>query len=379
MIEPFSIAVPQADIDDLRSRLARTRWPDAGAGGWADGTDRAYLQEIVAYWRDEFDWRTAEARLNAIPQVRVDCGNIRIHALHVRGTGPAALPLVITHGWPGSVVEMLAIAPRLTDPAAHGGDPQDAFDVVIPSLPGYGFSDRPSSGGTEPRAIARMWLALMSALGYPRFGAQGGDWGSAVSFELALAAPDRLAGVHLNFMPAGYVPALSDLVDASPQEVTCLEARARWSGAEGAYAMLHGTKPQSLAYGLNDSPAGLAGWILEKFRSWSDCGGEPERVFARDDLLTNISLYWFTQTIGSSIRLYRERNLAPPVPPAVPPGVAFGYAVFPKEIWAPARRLLERVMRIERYEVMPRGGHFAAFEQPDLLAAEIRAFFRPYR
>lgn len=192
MIEPFAIAVPQAELDDLRVRLVRTRWPDPGAGGWRDGTDLAYLREVVDYWRDTYDWRRAEVRLNAFPQVRVDCGGIRIHALHVRGTGPAPLPLVMTHGWPGSFVEMLAIAPRLTEPAAYGADPADAFDLVIPSLPGYGFSDRPRSGGTAPRTIARMWLELMSALGYERFGAQGGDWGSAVSLELAIAAPDRL-------------------------------------------------------------------------------------------------------------------------------------------------------------------------------------------
>lgn len=224
-----------------------------------------------------------------------------------------------------------------------------------------------------------MWLELMSALGYERFGAQGGDWGSAVSIELALAAPDRLAGVHLNFMPAGYVPALSALQDATPEEVASFEHRAHWVAAEGAYGAVHGTKPQSLAYWLNDSPAGLAAWILEKYKTWSDCGNDLESVFSRDDLLTNISGYWLTQTIGSSIRLYRERNLAPPAPSRLPQSVPFGFALFPKELWSRPRQLLERVLRVERYEPMPRGGHFAAMEQPDLLAAEIRAFFRPYR
>jgi pimeloyl-ACP methyl ester carboxylesterase len=206
VVQPFTIAVPQAELDDLRLRLARTRWPDSGAGGWRDGTDLAYLRDVVAYWRDTYDWRRAESRLNELPQVRVDCGALGIHALHIRGMGPSPLPLVITHGWPGSVVEMLKIAPRLAEPTAYGGNAIDAFDLVIPSLPGYGFSDRPQSGGTEPRVIARMWLELMSALGYERFGAQGGDWGAAVSVELALAAPRRLAGVHLNLMPRWYLP-----------------------------------------------------------------------------------------------------------------------------------------------------------------------------
>ena len=379
MVQPFTIAVPQAELDDLRLRLARTRWPDSGAGGWRDGTDLAYLRDVVAYWRDTYDWRRAESRLNEVPQVRVDCGALGIHALHIRGKGPSPLPLVITHGWPGSVVEMLKIAPRLADPTAYGGNAIDAFDLVIPSLPGYGFSDRPQSGGTEPRVIARMWLQLMSALGYERFGAQGGDWGAAVSVELALAAPARLVGVHLNLMPRWYLPSPQDMSDASPEELAFFDDRAHWVATEGAYASVHSTKPQSLAYGLNDSPAGLAAWILEKFNTWSDCGGDIESVFSRDDLLTNISIYWHTQTIGSSIRLYRERNLRLPAPLATKPDVPFGFAAFPKELGHAPRRLIERVLRLERYEVMPRGGHFAALEQPDLLAAEIRAFFRPYR
>jgi pimeloyl-ACP methyl ester carboxylesterase len=378
-LEPFTIAVPEAALGDLRARLAQTRWPDPGAGSWQDGTDLAYLQDVVAYWRDTYDWRRAEARLNGIPQVRVACDGLKIHALHVRGEGPAPLPLVITHGWPGSVVEMLAILPLLTDPAAHGADPSDAFHVVVPSLPGYGFSERPQTGGVEIRAIARMWLELMTALGYERFGAQGGDWGAGVSAQLALAAPERVAGVHLNFMTRAFMHAPRNVSDYGPDELAYFEDVERFARDEGAYAHVHGTKPQSLAYGLNDSPAGLAAWILEKFRTWSDCGGDVESAFDRDDLLTNISIYWFTQTIASSIRLYRERNLAPVVPPQTRPEVPFGYAAFPKELYQPPRRLMERAFKIERYEAMPRGGHFAAMEQPELLASEIRAFFRPYR
>jgi pimeloyl-ACP methyl ester carboxylesterase len=378
-VEPFTIAVPESELEDLRRRLQQTRWPDPGAGEWNDGTDLAYLQEVVTYWRDAYDWRQAEARLNAIPQVRVACSGLNVHALHVRGNGPAPLPLIITHGWPGSVVEMLEIAPRLADPAAYGADPADAFHVVVPSLPGYGFSDRPRTGGTDLRAIARLWLELMPALGYERFGAQGGDWGAGVSTQLAITGPERIVGVHLNYLMRGYVPGPKDANDYTPQELAYFEDGDRFARDEGGYAHVHGTKPQSLAYGLNDSPAGLAGWILEKFRTWSDCGGDVESVFSRDDLLTNVSIYWLTQTIGSSIRLYRERALAPSPRPASPPDVPFGFAVFPKELSRAPRRLIERVFRLERYEVMPRGGHFAAMEQPELLAREIREFFRPYR
>jgi pimeloyl-ACP methyl ester carboxylesterase len=377
-VEPFTVAIPQASLEDLRLRLERTRWPDGGAGAWQDGTDLAYLEDVVAYWRDVYDWRRAEARLNAIPAVRVRCGELRIHALHVRGTGPNPLPLVLTHGWPGSIVEMLAIIPLLTDPGAHGGDPADAFHVVVPSLPGYGFSDRPTSGGIELRAIARMWLELMSALGYERFGAQGGDWGAGVSTQLALTAPERIAGVHLNFLMRAFLPG-PETPDLSEEELAFYRSLKHFAATEGAYAALHGTKPQSVAYGLNDSPAGLAAWILEKFRTWSDCGGDVECVFSRDDLLTNISIYWHTQTIGSSIRLYRERALAPPEPPPARPNVPFGFAAFPKELWRVPRSLIERSFRLDRYSMMPRGGHFAAMEQPELLADEIRAFFRPHR
>ena len=377
-IEPFTIAVPQAEIVDLRERLARTRWPDTIGEPWSNGTDLAYLRELVAYWQNDFDWRAQEARLNRFPQYRATFDEIAIHFIHVRSATPGAFPLIITHGWPGSIVEMTEIIPRLTDPAAFGGDAADAFDVVVPSLPGYGFSSAPRKPGMNPPAIADLWTRLMTSLGYSRFGAQGGDWGAAVSTELGIRHPDHVAGVHLNFMMTAYLQGFDD-VDLDADERAYFANVQRWTADEGGYAHVHGTKPQSLAYALNDSPAGLAGWIVEKLRTWSDCGGDVERAFTKDEMLTNIAVYWFTQTIGSSIRLYRERTLQPLQRPAQPPPVPFGYAKFPVELSRPPRRLLERVFSISRYTEMPHGGHFAAWEQPDLLASEICALFRPLR
>ena len=379
LIEPFRIAVPDADISDLRERLARTRWPDAGAGAWSDGTDLEYLKTLVDYWREEFDWRRVEARINDHAQVKVRCGGLKIHAVHIRGEGPAPVPLVMTHGWPGSFFELLEVAKRLAHPTAYEADAADAFHVVIPSLPGFGFSDRPPGSGFEPKSIARLWLELMTALGYERFGTQGGDWGAGVSTEIALAAPERTIGVHLNFMMRGYLLGPERQVAFEPGELAFFADTDRFSAEEGAYAHLHATKPQSLAYGLNDSPTGLAAWIVEKFRTWTDCGGDIECAVGRDDLLANVSLYWYTQTIGSSMRIYRNRSIAPPSPPAVPPDVPFAFAAFPKELFLPPKRLIARSFKLERHAAMPRGGHFAALEQPELLAADVRAFFRNYR
>ena len=378
-IEPFRIAVPDADISDLRDRLARTRWPDAGAGAWADGTDLEYLKTLVDYWREDFDWRCIEARINEHTQIRVRCDGVTVHAVHLRGEGPAPFPIVMTHGWPGSFLELIEVAKRLAHPRAYGADASDAFHVVIPSLPGFGFSERPPGGGFEPKSIAPLWLALMTALGYERFGAQGGDWGAGVSTEIALAAPQRVLGVHLNFMMRGYLLGPKQQVAFEPDELAFFADADRFAEEEGAYAHLHATKPQSLAYGLNDSPAGLAAWIVEKFRTWTDCDGDIERAVSRDDLLANVSLYWYAQTIGSSMRIYRNRRLAPPSPPATPPSVPFAFAAFPKELLLPPKRLIARSFKLESYSVMPRGGHFAALEQPELLANDVRAFFRSFR
>ncbi len=376
-VRPFQIAIPEHDLSDLRERLARTRWPDAVRGDWKDGMDLAALREVVDYWQHSFNWRAQEARLNTFAQalVRVEGGDV--HVLHRRGTGPAPFPLVVTPGWPGSFVEMLELTERLSDPARFGGDAADAFDVVVPSLPGYGFSSRPAAPGTTPSVIAARWVAVMAALGYDRFGAQGGDWGSAISALLGLDHAEHLAGVHLNFVMQTLLPSRRELGERlAPEELAYFERLERWNKREGGYAHEQGTKPQTLAYGLNDSPAGLAAWIAEKFRAWS---GDGTVSFSHDTLLTNISIYWFTQTIGSSMRLYWERAHEAATPKPEHPRVPFGFANFPGEFGMPPRALLERTFGPGHYTTMPRGGHFAALEEPALLAADIATFFRPLR
>jgi len=377
-VAPFSIRIEDATLADLKDRLARTRWPDEiNDEGWAWGTRSDYLRRLVGYWVSGFDWRVQEAELNRLPQFRAEFDGLRIHFVHVRGVGPACFPLVLTHGWPGSFIEMRKIIPLLTDPAAHGGEAADAFDVVVPSLPGYGFSDRPRQAGMSPAAIADLWARLMRGLGYQRFGAQGGDWGGAVSTWLSIRHPDVVAGIHLNFV-SGIFDHVDDGRDASEQAY--LAGRGGWLDAEGGYNHLQGTKPQTLAYGLTDSPAGLAAWIVEKFRTWSDCGGDVESVFTADELLANISIYWLTETFSSSVRIYKEARRSPlrfAAGQRVRPPLAF--ARFPAEIPTPPRALLERVFDLRQWTEMPRGGHFAAMEQPALLADDIRRFFRPLR
>ncbi|MDQ2857127.1 MAG: epoxide hydrolase 1 [Candidatus Eremiobacteraeota bacterium] len=379
-IRPFRIEVAQSELDDLRARLSHARLPDAIVRDWSDGTDTAYMRELLAYWRDAFDWRAQEARLNAFPHFKVRVAGRDVHVLHARGSGAARLPLILSHGWPGSFVEMLDIVPRLTHPERFGGDPRDAFDVVVPSLPGYGFSERPSVPGTTAGVIADLWAELMTTLGYERFGAQGGDWGSAISTHLGIEHARRIVGVHLNYMFRAFLPSRRSLgTNAHPDETAYFDDVARWYAAEGGYSHLQGTKPQTLAFALGDSPAGLAAYIVEKFRTWSDCGGSVESVFSKDTLLTNVAIYWFTATIGSSMHLYWERERASMRPPSVPPAVPFALAAFPRELSTPPRRLVERVFRVDRYTPMPRGGHFAALEQPEMLASDIAAFFRPLR
>ncbi len=382
-IEPFEARVAQDVIEDLRIRLERTRWPDGFGGDWEGGADLGYLRELVAYWARGFDWRAQEARLNRFPQFRAELDGQAVHFIHQRGCGPRPFPLIITHGWPGSVFEMLELIPRLADPARFGADPADAFDVIVPSLPGYGFSGRPLAPGMHPGAVARLWLRLMSeGLGYRRFGAQGGDWGASVATRLALIAPERLAGIHLNYIPGSYRPSLErSSRPLSEAEASFLEAGDAWSEDEGAYAHLHRTRPQTAAYGLTDSPAGLAAWIVEKLRSWSDCGGELDRRFSRDEVLANVTLYWVTGTIGSSMRLYREATKHPlHFGPGERVSVPVGVAVFPAESPVnPPREWVERAYDVTRWEAMPRGGHFAAWEEPELLAGEIREFFRELR
>ena len=380
-IEPFRIAVPDSVLTDLKERLGRTRFPDEIPGsGWGYGSELAYVRELVGYWRERYDWRAAEARLNALPQFRAEVDGLGIHFIHVRGRGPKPMPLVITHGWPGSVAEFEQIIGPLTDPAAHGGDPADAFDVVCPSMPGYGFSDHPREPGMDPERIAALWAQLMQGLGYQRFGAQGGDWGSMVSTYLGYRHPAQVLGVHLNMVIA-FPPDPANPADGLTQEelIPLMEAQ-QFLKEETGYQRIQGTKPQTLSYGLNDSPAGLAAWIVEKFRTWSDCDGDVERRFSKDQLLTNIMLYWVPETANSSCRLYCETMRSSKFPPTdFRVEVPTGCAIFPRELIRPPRAWVEKLYNVQRWTPMPRGGHFAAMEEPALLVQDIREFFRPLR
>jgi microsomal epoxide hydrolase len=378
---PFTLHVPDTDLADLQARLARTRLPDqAPDAPWAYGTDVSYLAELIAYWRSGFDWRAQEARLNAFPQIMLPIAGIQMHALHVPGQGPNPMPLLLLHGWPGSVFEFLDIIPRLTDPARFGGDPADAFTVVAPSLPGYGLSFQPGQQRFGIGAMADAMAALMTTLGYQRFGTQGGDWGAAVSTRLGLDHADRIIGLHLNYLiavrrdPALYADPAPD-VQAFASELT------QFVKEETGYQVIQGTKPQTLAVGLNDSPAGLAAWFVEKFRTWTDCGGDPERALSRDQMLADICVYWFTGCIGASFWPYYERLHSPwMVPDGRTIDVPVGYAEFPREILHPPRGIAARTFTdIRRWTAMPRGGHFAAMEQPEALAGDIQAFFRALR
>ena len=377
--QPYRLHVADASIDDLRQRLARTRFPDQAPGEpWAYGTDVAYLQGLVEYWRSAFDWRAQEARLNDFPQFTVPSRGIDLHFLHVEGKGPRPFPLLLSHGWPGSVFEFLDLIPRLTDPARFGGNPADAFTVVAPSLPGYGLSFQPGQPRFSPEAIADCFAELMTGvLGFPRFAAQGGDWGAFITSRLGAAHADKLVGIHLNLLA---IRRDSRVAEPTPEEQAYLADVQHWLKEETGYQWIQGTRPQTLAFGLTDSPAGLAAWIVEKFRAWSDCGGEVERAFSRDHLLANVGLYWFTGAIGSSFWPYYARMHGSWPIEEGGVKVPMGYAAFPREIVRPPRSMAERwYTDIRRWTVMPRGGHFAAMEQPEALAREIAEFFRPLR
>ena len=379
--QPFTLTVPEAAIGDLRERLGRTRFPDQAPGeAWAYGTDVGYLQQLVEYWRTRFDWRAEEMRLNALAQYKVPLCGIDLHFLHVPGQGPSPCPLLLLHGWPGSVFEFLELIPRLTDPAHFGGDPADAFTVVAPSLPGYGLSFKPGQPRFGIEEIADCVAELMhNVLGYRRFAVQGGDWGAITASRLGCVHPEKLIGIHVNLLAVrrDHQPA----ADATPEEKAYAGQLAQWLREETGYQSIQGTRPQTLAYGLTDSPAGLAAWIVEKFRAWSDCGGDIETAFARDRLLADISFYWFTGAIGSSFWPYYARMHRPwPIPEGQTVDVPTGYAEFPREILRPPRGLAARTYTdIRRWSVMPSGGHFAALEQPELLAQEIGEYFRPLR
>ena len=381
-VRPFTIAVENSVLDDLRQRLADTRWPDEIPNtGWDYGSNLTYIKELVDYWRTDFDWRAQEAKLNAFNHFKSEVDGLDIHFIHEKGKGPNPIPLIITHGWPSCFFEMTKIIPLLADPASYGGDAADSFDVVAPSLPGFGFSDHAQDRGMEIQRVAGMWNKLMSQnLGYPKFGAQGGDIGSGVTARLGFAHSDTLYGIHLTSItrPTPYLgPGSKPVTDA---EQALIAQRDKWFQDEGGYNHIQGTKPQTLAYGLNDSPVGLAAWIVEKYRTWSDCGGDVEKSYTKDELLTIVTIYWVTQTISSSTRMYfenqkhlwtMEKDQKVPTPA--------GMAMFPQEISKPPREWGERSYHVRRWTEMASGGHFAALEEPQLLAEEVRASFRDFR
>ncbi|WP_163554227.1 epoxide hydrolase family protein [Candidatus Frankia alpina] len=379
-LAPFTIDVPDAVLDDLRHRLRRTHWTEQIPGtGWDLGTEVDYLRELCAYWADGFGWRAAEARLNRWPHLCTVIDGTTVHALHARSPHPGAVPLLLTHGWPGSIVEFLEVIDRLVDPPAYGGDAADAFHAICPSLPGYGWSGPTVARGWHVRRIADAWVELMTRLGYDRFAAQGGDWGGAITAHLGADHHDRLLGIHLNLVPPPRMTR-DERAALTPDEVADLDYARRFAQHETGYQAIQGTKPQTLAHGLADSPAGLAGWIVEKFRTWSDCDGDMEKAISRDDLLTNITTYWVTETIGSSIRLYLETQAAGLFgAPERQVSTSTGAAIFPKEIYRPARAVIARHYNLQRWTVQPHGGHFSALEQPELFTADVTAFFRPLR
>ncbi|WP_339856793.1 epoxide hydrolase [Pseudohongiella acticola] len=376
-ITPFQISIPDADLADLKERLQRTRLPDQLPDtGWGYGTDTAWLKTLLTYWRDEFDWREQEAQLNRFDQFVTHIDGVDLHFIHQRSPHPDAMPLLLTHGWPGSIVEFRHLIDALTHPEQHGGSAADAFHVIAPSLPGFAFSGKPTQPGYNPERMAHMLAALMQRLGYERYGAQGGDWGGIINRILAARYPQRLIGLHSNFVLAS-APRDPDILAATPAADTeRREARQAYMANEVAYQQIQGTKPQTLGVGLNDSPAGLAAWIGEKFHGWSDLeGDDPDSKFSRDDLLTNISVYWFTQSITSSARIYYENRAVPLTEPLGFVSVPTAGAIFPKEIYLTPRLWAEQSYNIVRWTDMPSGGHFAAMEEPQLLLADIRAFF----
>jgi len=376
-IDPFHIDVGNSLLDDLRDRLARTRFPDQIDGtGWDYGMPVDYLRELVEYWRDSYDWRAQEARLNSFSQFVTEVDGQSIHFLHVRSAHGDALPLLLTHGWPGSVVEFLDVIPRLTDPEAFGGSSADAFHVVTPSLPGYGFSEPPRTAGWDEHRIANAFSTLMSRLGYTRYVAQGGDWGAQVTTRIGGLDPEHCAAIHLN-MALGVPPGGTEPL--TEEEQADLSATRRFIREESGYANEQGTKPQTLGVALNDSPAGLLAWIVEKLRTWSDCDGHPENCFTRDQMLTNVMLYWATQTSASSARLYWESRHGGGTQPLPFVTAPTGVARYPKEILRWPRPWVARQYNVVHWAVMERGGHFAAMEQPELFVDDLRTFFRSVR
>jgi pimeloyl-ACP methyl ester carboxylesterase len=380
-IRPFRIDVPQAELDDLRDRLARTRWPDALPGvGWSRGVPLDYLKGLAEYWRTKFDWRKQEARLNKFPQFTTELDGANVHFLHVRSSEPAALPLVLTHGWPGSIVEFVNVISPLTNPRAHGGDGADAFHLVIPSIPGYGFSGPTHETGWTTARTAKAWAELMHRLGYERYGAQGGDWGAFVTPELGRIDADHVVGVHVNAATFGFIPFgpvdPSDIATFTDAEKARLERLNKFMSDGNGYFQLLATRPQTVAYGLTDSPVGQLAWIVEKFKEWSHSAEIPEDAYDRDLMLANVMLYWLTRTAGSSGRLYYE-NMHGSSWGQQPGKTPTGVAVFAEDV--AIRRYGEYGNNIVHWSEFDTGGHFAAMDSPDLLVTDVRTFFRGLR
>jgi pimeloyl-ACP methyl ester carboxylesterase len=375
-IQPFRIAADDSALEDLRRRLRATRWPERETvDDWSQGIPLAYVQDVCSYWAEKYDWRARETRLNRFAQFRTQIDGLGIHFVHVRSPHEDALPLVITHGWPGSIVEFQKVIEPLTNPTAHGGEARDAFHVVCPSLPGYGFSDKPAKSGWTTQRIAKAWAELMGRLGYGRYVAQGGDWGAMVTTWIGVEDPGHCAAIHLNMPIAPPDPAtMNDLTEREKSALAGMQHYQEW---DSGYSKQQSTRPQTVGYGLVDSPAGQAAWILEKFWAWTDCNGHPENALGRDELLDNVMLYWLPATGASSARLYWEsfRTLS-----LDPVRVPVGCSIFPKEIFRTSRRWAEkRFEKLIHFEEMPKGGHFAAFEQPELYVNEVRTCFRKVR
>ncbi|MFC3443504.1 epoxide hydrolase family protein [Sphingobium rhizovicinum] len=374
-IRPFTLAICEDVLDDLRGRIDRTRWPERETvHDWSQGVPTDRLRALIDHWRHGYDWRRCEAMLNGFGQYKTRIDGLDIHFLHIRSPNPDAMPLLLTHGWPGSVIEFHKVIGPLSDPVAHGGDPADAFHLIVPSLPGYGFSDKPAESGWGVERIARAWAELMRRLGYDRYVAQGGDWGSAVTVSLGVQAPPGLAGVHFNMLSIR-PEQVSEHPDA--QEQAAIDAIDYFGNVESAYARLQATRPQTIGYALVDSPVAQAAWIYEKLRGWSDCDGEPETIFTRDEMLDNIMLYWLPGNGASSARLYWE-SMGSFRPTRI--HLPLGYSQFPREIMVPPRHWAEQVFsNIIHWNTLEKGGHFAAFEQPDLFMGEVRDCFRTLR
>ncbi|MGC2492086.1 epoxide hydrolase family protein [Candidatus Binatus sp.] len=377
-IEPFRVEVPVEVLADLRARLSSARFPDEVPDtGWEYGTNLAYLKELIEYWRTRYDWRAQQRQINRFAQFKVNVDGLGIHFIHEKGKGPNPKPLLLIHGWPGSIYEFMELIPMLTDPAAHGGDAKDSLTVVAPSLPGYGFSDHPRARAMNIQAMAELFHKLMTeTLGYQRYAVQGGDWGAAITSRIGEVHADSVFGIHINMIAIGPAEGRS-APELTPEEKVFLGDLEKFRTAETGYQWIQGTKPQTLAYGLNDSPAGLLAWIVEKFRTWSDCHGDVEKSFTRDQILTNVMIYWITQTINSSTRLYYEARHHPwRLKPGTRIEAPTAVALFPGELVRPPRRWAERAYNVRRWTVMPKGGHFAAMEEPELLAKDVREFFR---